>query len=149
MRPLSNSSLLMRLLQLALMLSCVLALGGCQTTGTQNNKISETQYAYSAAIRWGDFEGAVNLIEPKLRKQLAPTTMQLERYKQIQVSSYRDVGTEMDKEKGTAVRLIDIGVINRHTLAERTVRYTEAWTWDPEVKTWWLVSGLPDFWAGQ
>ncbi|ALN82827.1 hypothetical protein LA76x_4724 [Lysobacter antibioticus] len=139
----------MRLLQLALMLSCVLALGGCQTTGTQNNKISETQYAYSAAIRWGDFEGAVNLIEPKLRKQLAPTTMQLERYKQIQVSSYRDVGTEMDKEKGTAVRLIDIGVINRHTLAERTVRYTEAWTWDPEVKTWWLVSGLPDFWAGQ
>ncbi|MGN7915984.1 MULTISPECIES: hypothetical protein [Lysobacter] len=149
MRPLSNSSLLMRLLQLALMLSCVLALGGCQTTGTQNNKIGETQYAYSAAIRWGDFEGAVNLIEPKLRKQLAPTTMQLERYKQIQVSSYRDVGTEMDKEKGTAVRLIDIGVINRHTLAERTVRYTEAWTWDPEAKTWWLVSGLPDFWAGQ
>ncbi|MGO1003192.1 hypothetical protein [Lysobacter sp. CA196] len=149
MRPLSNSSLLMRLLQLALMLSCVLALGGCQTTGTQNNKIGETQYAYSAAIRWGDFEGAVNLIEPKLRKQQAPTTMQLERYKQIQVSSYRDVGTEMDKEKGTAVRLIDIGVINRHTLAERTVRYTEAWTWDPVAKTWWLVSGLPDFWAGQ
>ncbi|WP_408951290.1 hypothetical protein [Lysobacter sp. Hz 25] len=149
MRPLSNSSLLMRLLQLALMLSCVLALGGCQTTGTQNNKISETQYAYSAAIRWGDFEGAVNLIEPKLRKQQAPTAMQLERYKQIQVSSYRDVGSEMDKEKGTAVRLVDIGVINRHTLAERTVRYTEAWTWDPEAKTWWLVSGLPDFWAGQ
>lgn len=149
MRPLSNSSLLMRLLQLALVLSWVAALSGCQTTGTQNNKISETQYAYSAAIRWGDFEGAVNLIEPKLRKQQAPTPMQLERYKQIQVSSYRDVGTEMDKEKGTAVRLIDIGVINRHTLAERTVRYTEAWTWDPEAKTWWLVSGLPDFWAGQ
>jgi len=149
MRPLSNSSLLMRLLQLALVLSSALALGGCQTTGTQNNKISETQYAYSAAIRWGDFEGAVNLIEPKLRKQQAPTAMQLERYKQIQVSSYRDVGSEMDKEKGTAVRLVDIGVINRHTLAERTVRYTEAWTWDPEAKTWWLVSGLPDFWAGQ
>jgi hypothetical protein len=149
MRPLSNSSLLMRLLQLALVLSWAAALAGCQTTGTQNNKISETQYAYSAAIRWGDFEGAVNLIEPKLRKQQAPTPMQLERYKQIQVSSYRDVGTEMDKEKGTAVRLIDIGVINRHTLAERTVRYTEAWTWDPEAKTWWLVSGLPDFWAGQ
>ncbi|MGJ7902459.1 hypothetical protein [Lysobacter sp. 1R34A] len=149
MRPLSNSSLLMRLLQLALVLSWAAALSGCQTTGTQNNKISETQYAYSAAIRWGDFEGAVNLIEPKLRKQQAPTPMQLERYKQIQVSSYRDVGTEMDKEKGTAVRLIDIGVINRHTLAERTVRYTEAWTWDPEAKTWWLVSGLPDFWAGQ
>lgn len=149
MRPLSNSSLLMRLLQLALIVSWAAALAGCQTTGTQNNKISETQYAYSAAIRWGDFEGAVNLIEPKLRKQQAPTPMQLERYKQIQVSSYRDVGTEMDKEKGTAVRLIDIGVINRHTLAERTVRYTEAWTWDPEAKTWWLVSGLPDFWAGQ
>jgi hypothetical protein len=140
----------MRLLKFVL-LSCLfaLALSGCQTTGTQNNKITEQQYAYSAAIRWGDFEGAVNIIKPELRAKLAPTPMQLERYKQIQVSGYTDVGTEMDKTKGTAVRLINIGVINRHTLAERSVRYTEAWEWDAENKIWWLISGLPDFWEGQ
>jgi len=134
-----------------LLLSCLFAfaLAGCQTTGTQNNRLTEAQYAYSAAIRWGDFEGAANLIKPQLRKQLAPTPMQLERYKQIQVSGYNDVGSEVDKEKGTAVRIVNIGVINRHTLAERSVRYTEAWEWDPEAKTWWVIGGLPDFWEGQ
>ncbi len=139
----------MRLLKILLPCLFLLALAGCQTQGTQSNKLSEVQYAYSAAIRWGDFEGAANLIEPELRKERAPTELQLERYKQIQVSYYRDMGTEMSKADGTAARVIEIGVINRHTLAERSVRYTEAWSWDPEAKTWWLVSGLPDFWAGQ
>ncbi|MGH8078967.1 MAG: hypothetical protein ACREP7_00240 [Lysobacter sp.] len=140
----------MRVLKLVL-LSCLFAfaLTGCQTTGTQNNKITEQQYMYSAAIRWGDFEGAANLIKPELRAKLAPTPMQLERFKQIQISGYTDVGSEMSKAKGTAARIINIGVINRHTLAERSVRYTEAWEWDPELKTWWLISGLPDFWEGQ
>ncbi|MEI2457108.1 MULTISPECIES: hypothetical protein [Lysobacter] len=133
----------------ALAVFAVLTLAGCQTTGTQNNKLTEAQYAYSAAIRWGDFEGAANMIDPDLRKKLAPTAMQLERYKQIQISSYHDAGTEVDKEKGSAARVINIGVINRHTLAERSVRYVEAWTWDPESKTWWLISGLPDLWEGQ
>ena len=40
-------------------------------------------------------------------------------------------------------------LIARHTLAERNVRYIEAWEWDPVAKTWWLISGLPDFWEGQ
>ncbi|SDX92805.1 hypothetical protein [Lysobacter enzymogenes] len=140
----------MRLLKyLLLTCLCALALAGCQTTGTQNNRLFEMQYAYSAAIRWGDFEGAGNLIKPELRKKLAPTPIQLERFKQIQVSGYTDVGSETDKKKGSAVRIVNIGVINRHTLAERSVRYVEAWEWDPVAKTWWLISGLPDFWEGQ
>lgn len=140
----------MRLLKY-LLLSCLFAfaVSACQTTGTKNNRLTEVQYAYSAAIRWGDFEGAANLIKPELRKKLAPTAMQLERYKQIQISGYNDVGSEVDKEKGTAARSINIGVINRHTLAERNVRYAEAWEWDAEAKTWWLIGGLPDFWEGQ
>ena len=47
------------------------------------------------------------------------------------------------------MRDIQIGVINRHTQAERSVRYREQWRWDPEAKTWWVTSGLPDLWAGQ
>ena len=46
------------------------------------------------------------------------------------------------------MREIQIGVVNRHTLAERSLRYTERWRYDPEAKTWWLTVGLPDFWAG-
>jgi hypothetical protein len=49
---------------------------------------------------------------------------------------------------GEVVRDIQIGVINRNTLAERTVRYRERWRYDEAAKTWWLVSGLPDLWSG-
>ena len=45
------------------------------------------------------------------------------------------------------IRDIEIGVINRNTLAERTVRYRERWRYDEAAKTWWLVTGLPDLWA--
>ena len=140
----------MRLLKLALLL-CVLALAGCGTQSTKTNRLNEMQYAYSAAIRWGDFEGAINLIDPKVRKELAEklTPVRMERYKQIQVSYYRDIGSEADNEKGIAVRIIEIGVINRHTLAERSIRYRETWEWNEESKTWWLIAGLPDFWDGQ
>ena len=142
----------MRLLKiglLAMLLLGVLPLAGCATTGTRSTALERAQYAWSAAIRWGDFEGAVNLIDPTLRATDPPTVVELERYKQVQISAYRDVGATSDVKQGTAVRDIEIGVINRHTQAERSLRYREQWRWDPEARTWWLISGLPDLWAGQ
>lgn len=142
----------MRLLKiglLAMLLLGVLPLAGCATTGTRSTALERAQYAWSAAIRWGDFEGAVNLIDPKLRATDPPSAVELERYKQVQISAYRDVGASSDVKQGTAVRDIEIGVINRHTQAERSLRYREQWRWDPEARTWWLISGLPDLWAGQ
>ena len=133
----------------ALALLCLLALGACASTGTQRNKLDHAVYAWSGAIRWGDFEGAMNLIDPEVREKVELTPLQLERYKQIQISSYRDMGTSTDMEAGTSVRDIEIGVINRHTMAERVVRYRETWRWDAEAKTWWLTSELPDLWEGQ
>jgi hypothetical protein len=50
---------------------------------------------------------------------------------------------------GDVVRDIEIGVINRNTLAERSVRYRERWRYDEAAKTWWLTSGMPDLWQGE
>ncbi|MFD0739574.1 hypothetical protein ACFQZQ_09820 [Lysobacter koreensis] len=130
-------------------LGLLLALAGCATNPSQRDGLERNQYAWAGAVRWGDFEGALNLIDPTVREKNPPTALQLERYKQVQISSYRDVGADSDMEAGTAVRDVDIGVINRHTQAERTVRYRERWRWEPEAKVWWLVSDLPDLWDGQ
>jgi len=120
---------------------------GCGTGGRKMTVLEETQYAYSAAIRWGDFEGAWQLVDPKYRDANPLTDLQFERYKQIQVSGYRDLAAQVGD--GTALREIQIGVINRNTMAERSIRYTESWRYDIETKRWWLTGGLPDFWAGQ
>lgn len=138
----------MRLLKI-FVFAALLGLAGCATMANEGDKLEKAQYAWSAAIRWGDFEGAVNLIDPKLRDRDPPTAVEMERYKQVQVSAYRDVGASADLKGGTATRDIEIGVINRHTQAERSVRYREQWRWDPAAKTWWLTTGLPDLWAGE
>jgi hypothetical protein len=134
----------------ALALLCLLALAACATaSGNAGTRLEQAQYAWSGLIRWGDFEGAVQMIDPKLRANLDPTPLQLERYRQVQISSYRDNGASADLEAGVAARDVEIGVVNRHTMAERIVRYRETWRWDAQAGTWWLTSALPDLWDGQ
>ena len=64
------------------------------------------------------------------------------------MSGYRDRAMSTDAD-GALVRDIEIGVINRNTLQERTIRYQERWRYDEAAKRWWLVSGLPDLWQGE
>ncbi|MEG3193169.1 hypothetical protein [Lysobacter sp. D1-1-M9] len=131
------------------MLLCLLALAGCASMGTQGDLLERNQYAWSGAIRWGDFEGALNLVDPEYRQEHPITPLELRRYEQVQISSYRDVGSHNDAAAGTAMRDVEIGVVNRHTQTERAVRYRERWRWDEQAQTWWLTTGLPDLWDGE
>ena len=134
-----------KLLLRCLLACCLVVLAGCPKSASKGSALDETQYAYSAAIRWGDFEGAYNLVDPKVREAHPLTDVDFSRYKQVQISGYRDLGGS-PLASGEVVREIEIGVINRNTLAERTVRYRERWRYDEGAKTWWLTSGLPDLW---
>ncbi|GAA5002633.1 hypothetical protein FNZ56_08810 [Pseudoluteimonas lycopersici] len=122
-------------------------LAGCATGQPKMSALDSAQYAWSAAIRWGDFEGAWNLLDSEYRDKHPLTDLELSRYKQVQVSGYHELGSQVLEDR--ARREIEIGVINRNTMAERSLRYTEEWRYDPATKTWWVTSGLPDFWAGE
>lgn len=135
------------LLRSFLLACCLVLLAGCPKSASKGTALDEVQYTYSAAIRWGDFEGAWNLVDPKVREEHPLTDVDFSRYKQVQISGYRDQGGTV-APSGEIVRDIEIGVINRNTLAERTVRYRERWRYDETAKTWWLTSGLPDLWQG-
>ena len=136
-----------KLLLRCLLACCLVVLAGCPKSASKGSALDETQYAYSAAIRWGDFEGAYNLVDPKVREEHPLTDVDFSRYKQVQISGYRDLGGS-PLASGEVTREIEIGVINRNTLTERTVRYRERWRYDETAKTWWLLSGLPDLWQG-
>ena len=142
----SNRNATLRTWSGAFVLALCVLLAGC-ASDIKRNSIDRVQYAYSAAIRWGDFEGAWQLADPEYRKAHPMTDLELARYSQIQVTSYHDLATQTLPD-GDIVREIEINLVNRHTLVERTTRYTERWRFDPAAKTWWLVGGLPDFWQG-
>lgn len=119
-----------------------------QSTRKQGRQLEQIQSAYSSAIRWGEFEEAWQLVDPSYRQAHPMTELAMERYQQVQVSGYTDRTTERTAE-GSVVRNVDLRVINRHTMAERSLRYREEWRWDPEARRWWLATGLPDFWDGE
>lgn len=123
-----------------------LLLVGCGGGG-QKNALLAAQNAYSGAIRWGEFESAWARVDPDYREQHPLTELDLERYAQVQISHYRELDSAVLPD-GSPARLIEIGVVNKHTQAERTVRYREEWRWDTEKKTWWVRQGLPDLWTG-
>ena len=136
---------LARLCALALVPAQLLT--GCASTSSRGDALQRAQYAYSAAIRWGDFEGAWQLVDPAYREEHPLTDLELARYKQIQISAYRELASEV-AEHDVAMREIQVGVVNRHTQVERSLRYTERWRYDPDANTWWLTVGLPDLWQG-
>ena len=141
----------MRLTKILLLavLALLLAAAAPAFARSKMDQLQANQYAWSGAIRWGDFEGALSLIEPGYREAHPVSDLELKRYEQVQITAYRERNSSADKKGGIALRDIEIGVVNRHTQAERTVRYREEWRWDEASKNWWLVSGMPDLWDGE
>ena len=132
-----------------LAVAMVLVLAPASAQGRlQRNKLQQVQETYAAAIRWGDFENAWQAVDPAYKAEHPMSELEFERYQQVQISGYRDVSTNGGPD-GTVERAVELRVINKHTMAERTMRYRERWRWDPEAKRWWLVVGLPDLWNGE
>ena len=119
-----------------------------QSKRKQGQQLERMQSVLTAAMRWGEFEQAWELVDPAYRKAHPMTELTLARYQQVQVSGYTD-GTSSVADDGSVLRNIDLRVINKHTMAERTVRFREQWRWDAEARRWWLAGGLPDLWAGE
>jgi len=121
----------------------VAVLAACASAGSQR-KLDETLYAYAGAIRWGDLGAAEGFIDPTLRDRLAPKPIERERMAQLQVTGYH-VQAKEQTGNDELRQVVEISLVNRHTLKERSVIDRQVWRWDAEAKTWWLTSGLPDF----
>jgi len=133
---------------LSLLLVAGAAQAGDGPSRSQRNKLVPTQEAYVAAVRWNDFDTAEGFIDPEYLKLQPITDLQRERYRQVQVSSYRERSNSV-ADDGSIERRVEVSVINRNTQAERTVVVKERWRWDAEGKRWWQAAGLPDLWQGQ
>ncbi|HBS62675.1 MAG TPA: hypothetical protein DEB32_08135 [Stenotrophomonas sp.] len=141
-----------RLVQILLLTSFLLTgvgtLVAADLSRKQRTALEEVQNQYGSTIRWGNAEDALGYLDPDYRKAHPLTDLQLRRYEQIRVSSYRERSTAALPD-GTVERRVEIGVINVNTQAERTVVVKEVWRWDPQAKRWWQAGGLPDLWQGQ
>lgn len=134
----------------ALVLLGLATLSGVASAGSraQARALETTQAAYTAAVRWSDFDAAHGFVEPTYAQAHPLSDLERSRYEQVQISGYRELRVGEDAN-GDLRREVELRVINRNTQAERLVRSIELWRWDAEHKRWWLASGLPDLWKGQ
>ncbi len=114
----------------------------------KQRKLTETQVLFSKAMRWGEFEQAWAVVDPKVREERTLSALEQSRYKQVEITGYAEVGS-MNEPGDIIVRLIEMRVVNRNTMAERTLRVRERWRWDETAGQWWLQDGLPDPWEDQ
>ena len=127
---------------LAVVMVLVMALAACATPG-QRSPRDQLLYDYVSAVRWSDFDAAAMFLDPELLARQPMTDLELERYKQFQVSGY-EVKSASEPAEGEYEQVVEIRVVNRHTQVEKIITDRQRWRWDPEAKRWWLASGLPD-----
>jgi uncharacterized protein YceK len=129
---------------LALVLGIV-ALGGCGTIAreTEQQELQVTLMAYGNALRWGSFDDALKYIDPQTLKDHPVTALDLERYRQVRVTSYNEQAA-VPVGPHEVNQTVQISVVNNNTQAERSLVDHQVWRYDETAKHWHNVSGLPD-----
>lgn len=140
---------MLRIAQSAILLSLlVAAIAAAGPSRSQRAKLVKFQDAYTAAMRWSDFDTAQEFVDPAVREARPLSDLEHARYRQVQISGYREIGAGVAAD-GDIERRIEVRVINRNTQAERQIQVVERWRWDPQAKRWYQTQGLPDLWQGQ
>ena len=133
----------MRRYLLPLLALVALLCAGC-ATDQRNQALITTLNAYASTLRWGDFQSALQFVDPKLRASHMPTSLDLARYQQVRVTGYDDGAGPVPDGENQVRQVVQINLDNLNTQAERAVIDRQSWRYDPEKKRWWLTSGLPD-----
>ncbi len=128
-------------------LALLASLAGCATGGPDRKALDDTLDVYAVAIRWGELDTAIGLIDPEVRDTAGPSRLDRERLEQMQVTGYEVLRAGTIGERYQQV--VQVRLVNRHTQRERTVTDAQEWRWDPQAKRWWLRSGLPDITAAR
>lgn len=136
------------LLLLALVLLQVISPVEAASKRSKSKQLEVSMYKYASAIRWSEFEVALNYIDPAYREKNPLSSLDRERYKQIQITGYTSKTQDFLPDGGVE-QMIEIRLVNRNTLAERIIIDVQIWRWDEKAKRWWLTTGLPDITAQQ
>lgn len=124
----------------------LLALAGCFQAKNNALLLDDTLASYASAVRWGDIEGALSFVDPEVLKAHPVTKLDLERYHQVQITTYNDQPPVRIND--TEVRqIVEIGLVNTNTQAARSIVDKQVWRLDEKANRWWLMSGLPDITA--
>ena len=126
---------------MALLLTAVLALGGCSTIEKDKraNAMDAALTTYGEAIRWGYFETAYGFVHPDKRK---PVPMYLDN---IRVTGYEVVQPPLMKGETSLDQIVRIEYVHKDMQRLRSLSDRQVWQYEKAANSWWLHSGVPRF----
>lgn len=142
MRTLSHY---LRVIPVVLLFALLVACGG---VGSRQDLRDITLSTYASAIRWGHIDDALGMVEPDYALAHPMSALARARFDQVEFTGYQVTGSQMLSDT-ELVRMVEIRMVNRHTLVERILQEREHWRWDEAAGRWWLTTGLPDLRSSQ
>lgn len=133
----------MRRLLLVCIALATVSVAGC-ASDQRNQALIGTLNAYGSALRWGDFNTALQFVDPHVRQAHPPTALDMSRYAQFRVTGYDEGQGPVPGAENEVRQQVQVSLVNVNTQAERTLLDRQVWHYDPIKKHWWLTSGLPD-----
>lgn len=125
------------------LLGALVLLAACASKVATQGARDKALYDYAGAVRWSEFERAWEFVDPAFRDGHPLSDLELERFKQIQVTGY-EVKTRNETPDGVLEQRVEIRLVGKHTQIERAISDYQRWRWDPDSKRFWLTTGLPD-----
>ena len=132
--------LMKKLITVIVIFSLLVACGGRMT---KKKALDHTLYQYAKVMRWADYNTAITYFSPDIDPIHKPTSIDIERMKQFNVSSYVESPILPGETDNSIVQNVQIKLYNIHTKREKVVIDQQNWEYDTEAKRWWLTSGLP------
>jgi hypothetical protein len=124
----------------ALLLSA-LALAACTSGEIHAVKMDDTLRSYATAIRWGQFESALQYQNPAKRKRLDLLWLK----KNVHVSSYDTVFKKEDMGGNIFEQTVEIHYFIESEGVEKSLTDHQLWRYDEEKEKLLLETDLPSF----
>ena len=128
--------------RLSTALAFLLLLAGCGAV-KPHAKVDMVR-EYGNAVRWSDWDTALNFVDPAKRLHQTMTEDDLNKLKDVKVTGY-EVRTHAPQPDGTVDQTVEIRYIDEKTQIERSMRDHQHWRPDEDGEHWWLTTGLPEF----
>lgn len=132
-----------RLLSRMRPLLLALLLPACAVVGDSKRNITfdKASHYYENALRWGDYEAAEKIRRPAG----APVALDKAALERIKITAYETKGYALSEDHNEIRNEVLIRYYNQDHMTEHTVTDIQTWEYDPDVKTWFITSPLPDF----
>lgn len=133
-----------RSVNLLILLIATVVLGGCGSIEERGeiNDFTKASRDYGRMLRWRSYDGAAQFLRAR---DDSPIAVDVEPLKDIRVTSYRIISSEVRPKENEASVTAVIDYYNELQNRVKTLTDQQDWWYDPVGEAWFLDGNLPDF----